>query len=49
MRGLNDLYGFRDDLGADAVSWDDGDTFFWGHDLEDYQLGWALSCFRLGR
>ena len=47
-RGLDNLYGLADDFGADAVSGNDGDAFFLGHELEDYQLGWGLSFFVAG-
>ncbi len=38
-RSLDDFHGLGDDFRADAVSRNDGDTLFWAHGMEDYQLG----------
>ena len=44
-RGLDDVHGLGDDLGADAVPGNNGDSLLLAHGLEDYQLGRRLSFF----
>ena len=42
-RGLDDFHGLGDDLWADAVPGNNGDTLLLAHGLEDYQLGRRLA------